>query len=261
MPGIKYPGIEDFLKRYAAKAAEAKVDPLGFYLPPFNYAIGQMLEQAVGATKSLDHKRLADYLRKNEMKTIVGPIKYGPDGEWANAARGAGAVPRRDRQGHGAVPPARQAGGAVPAAVQDRRRRSRRSRRRAASRRLTENTARRSRAVFLGSMTSRSTCCSRRVLFGILLGCFYAAVSMGLSVSFGLLDVPHVAHPAIMVLGSYCTYLLARCGIDPIVAGVLLMPPFFVLGMARLPLLLRGLREARHRGRACAASRSSSASR
>jgi branched-chain amino acid transport system permease protein len=70
------------------------------------------------------------------------------------------------------------------------------------------------------------------VLFGILLGCFYAAVSMGLSVSFGLLDVPHVAHPAIMVLGSYCTWLLGSWGIDPILAGVLLMPPFFLLGMA-----------------------------
>ena len=60
------------------------MDPLGFYLPPFNYAIGQMLEQAITATKSLDHKVLADYIRKNEMKTIVGPIRYGPDGEWAN---------------------------------------------------------------------------------------------------------------------------------------------------------------------------------
>ena len=70
------------------------------------------------------------------------------------------------------------------------------------------------------------------MLFGILLGCFYAAVSMGLSVSFGLLDVPHVAHPAIMVLGAYCTFLLARMGLDPIVAGLLLTPPFFVLGMA-----------------------------
>jgi len=69
------------------------------------------------------------------------------------------------------------------------------------------------------------------VLFGILLGGFYAAVSMGLSVSFGLLDVPHVAHPAIMVFGSYCTFLLASMGFDPIVAGVLLMPPFFLLGM------------------------------
>ena len=60
------------------------MDPLGFYLPPFNYAIGQMLEQAITATKSLDHKVLADYLRKNEMKTIVGPIRFGPDGEWAS---------------------------------------------------------------------------------------------------------------------------------------------------------------------------------
>jgi branched-chain amino acid transport system permease protein len=69
------------------------------------------------------------------------------------------------------------------------------------------------------------------VLFGVLLGGFYAAMSMGLSVSFGLLDVPHVAHPAIMVFGAYCTYLLAGLGLDPIVAGVALMPPFFVLGM------------------------------
>ena len=70
------------------------------------------------------------------------------------------------------------------------------------------------------------------ILFGVLLGCFYAAVSIGLSVSFGLLDVPHVAHPAIMVLGAYCTYLLGRYGWDPIVAGIALMPLFFVLGVA-----------------------------
>jgi branched-chain amino acid transport system permease protein len=69
------------------------------------------------------------------------------------------------------------------------------------------------------------------VLFGVLLGCFYAAVSIGLSVSFGLLDVPNVAHPAILVFGSYCTYLLGLYGLDPILAGLLLMPPFFVLGM------------------------------
>ena len=69
------------------------------------------------------------------------------------------------------------------------------------------------------------------MVFGILLGCFYAAVSIGLSVSFGLLDVPHVAHPAIMVFGSYCAFLLCGFGLDPIVAGVVLMPPFFLLGM------------------------------
>jgi branched-chain amino acid transport system substrate-binding protein len=82
-PGMKYPGIEEFLERYRAKAAEAKVDPLGFYLPPFNYAIGQILEQAVGATKSLDAKVLAKHLHENEFKTIVGPISWGPDGERA----------------------------------------------------------------------------------------------------------------------------------------------------------------------------------
>src|SRR6266852_689799 len=70
------------------------------------------------------------------------------------------------------------------------------------------------------------------ILFGVLLGCFYAAVSIGLSVSFGLLDVPHVAHPALMVLGSYCTYLLGLYGWDPIVAGIALMPLFFLLGVA-----------------------------
>lgn len=69
------------------------------------------------------------------------------------------------------------------------------------------------------------------VLFGVLLGCFYAAVSIGLSVSFGLLDVPHVAHPAVMVFGAYCTYVLGRAGLDPIVAGLVLMPLFFLLGM------------------------------
>ena len=82
-PGMKYPGIDEFLKRYHAKAVEAKVDPLGFYLPPFNYAIGQILEQAVAATKSLDSKVLAKYLHSHEFNTIVGPISWGPDGERA----------------------------------------------------------------------------------------------------------------------------------------------------------------------------------
>ena len=69
------------------------------------------------------------------------------------------------------------------------------------------------------------------LIFGVLLGFFYAAVSIGLSVSFGLLDVPHVAHPAVMVFGSYCTYLLVGYGWDPLMAGTALMAPFFVLGM------------------------------
>src|SRR5438034_10161185 len=83
VPGVKYPGVEDFLQRYSKRAAESKVDPLGFYLPPFNYAIGQNLEQAVNATKTLDQKKLAAWLHANEVKTIVGAIRWDKNGEWA----------------------------------------------------------------------------------------------------------------------------------------------------------------------------------
>jgi branched-chain amino acid transport system substrate-binding protein len=82
---MEYVGVKEFLSRYSKKAVEAKVDPLGYYQAPFVYAIGQMLEQAINATKSLNQKVLADYMHKNELKTVVGPIRYGPDGEWIKA--------------------------------------------------------------------------------------------------------------------------------------------------------------------------------
>src|SRR6478609_1832692 len=70
------------------------------------------------------------------------------------------------------------------------------------------------------------------VVFGVLLGCFYAAVSVGLSVSFGLLDVPHVAHPAFLVLASYGVYQLNESyDIDPLLAGLAITPLFFVFGL------------------------------
>jgi branched-chain amino acid transport system permease protein len=70
------------------------------------------------------------------------------------------------------------------------------------------------------------------VVLGVLLGCFYAAVSIGLSISFGLLDVPHVAHPAFLVLASYGVYLLNDSyDIDPLLAGVMITPLFFLLGL------------------------------
>jgi branched-chain amino acid transport system permease protein len=70
------------------------------------------------------------------------------------------------------------------------------------------------------------------VVIGVLLGCFYAAVSLGLSVAFGLLDVPHVAHPAFLVLASYAVFFLNEYfGIDPLLAGLLITPVFFVFGL------------------------------
>src|SRR5258708_5062038 len=80
-------------------------------------------------------------------------------------------------------------------------------------------------------MTFSMDLLAEAVLFGILVGCFYAAVSVGLSVAFGLLDVPHIAHPAFMVLGSYCTWMLTRYGLDPILACIPLLPLFFLFGV------------------------------
>ncbi len=70
------------------------------------------------------------------------------------------------------------------------------------------------------------------VVLGVLLGCFYAAVSLGLSVSFGLLDVPHVAHPAFLVMASYGVFFLNdRYDIDPLLAGLLITPLLFLFGL------------------------------
>ena len=80
-PSMYYDGTKAFFETYTKRAVEAKVDPLGYYLAPFGYASGQLLEQAVKATESLDQKSIAKYLHANEIKTIVGPIAFSADGE------------------------------------------------------------------------------------------------------------------------------------------------------------------------------------
>jgi branched-chain amino acid transport system substrate-binding protein len=72
-----------FLAQYQAKAPAAGVDPLGYYLPPFAYSYMQVLQQAVEGAKGLDQEKLADYLRSHTFQTIIGDVKFGPNGEWA----------------------------------------------------------------------------------------------------------------------------------------------------------------------------------
>ena len=84
-PTLKFPGIEQFVQRYQAKAAEGGVDPLGFYLPPFAYAEMQILGHAITATGSLDNAKLADYLHKTTFETVVGDVKFAPNGEFARS--------------------------------------------------------------------------------------------------------------------------------------------------------------------------------
>ena len=71
------------------------------------------------------------------------------------------------------------------------------------------------------------------IIAGLLLGGFYAAVSVGVSISFGMLDVVNIAHPAFIILGSYIAYIVNdRFGFDPILVALVLSPLFFALGMA-----------------------------
>ncbi|HYS51613.1 MAG TPA: hypothetical protein VEM33_07020, partial [Burkholderiales bacterium] len=70
------------------------------------------------------------------------------------------------------------------------------------------------------------------VIAGLLLGGFYAAMSVGISISFGMLDVVNIAHPAFIILGSYIAYIVNdRFGYDPIAVSVVASPLFFLLGI------------------------------
>jgi branched-chain amino acid transport system permease protein len=69
------------------------------------------------------------------------------------------------------------------------------------------------------------------ILAGLLIGGFYAAVTVGISISFGILDVVNIAHPAFVILGSYIAYIVNdRLGIDPILTSIIALPAFYALG-------------------------------
>jgi branched-chain amino acid transport system permease protein len=71
------------------------------------------------------------------------------------------------------------------------------------------------------------------IIAGLLLGGFYAAVTAGISISFGMLDIVNIAHPAFIIVGSYIAYIVnATFGIDPILASIIVLPAFYALGAA-----------------------------
>jgi branched-chain amino acid transport system substrate-binding protein len=84
-PTLNFPGLQAMLAKYQAKAPGLGIDPLGYGFTPFAYAAGQVLAQAVEATKSLDHAKLADYIHANKFSTVLGEISYGKDGEWSKS--------------------------------------------------------------------------------------------------------------------------------------------------------------------------------
>jgi branched-chain amino acid transport system substrate-binding protein len=82
---MMFPGVEQFLKEYQARAPAAKVDLLGYFLPPYAYSELQVLGEAVTATKSLDSDKLAQYIHTHTFHTIEGTMAFGSNGEWTKA--------------------------------------------------------------------------------------------------------------------------------------------------------------------------------
>jgi len=71
------------------------------------------------------------------------------------------------------------------------------------------------------------------IVAGVLLGGFYAAVAIGLAITFGQLDIVNIAHPAFVIVGSYIAYIVnSKFGLDPVLIGVLAAPIFFLVGIA-----------------------------
>jgi branched-chain amino acid transport system substrate-binding protein len=85
VPKMNFPGVADLMSKYQARAVAEGVDPFGYYMAPQAYAQMQVLQQAVEATKSLDDGKLADHIRASTFKTVLGDVKFGAKGEWAES--------------------------------------------------------------------------------------------------------------------------------------------------------------------------------
>ena len=69
------------------------------------------------------------------------------------------------------------------------------------------------------------------IIAGLMLGGFYAAVTAGISISFGMLDIVNIAHPGFIILGSYIAYIVnVHFGVDPILIAIVALPAFYALG-------------------------------
>lgn len=81
-PTLTFAGIDSLLKRYEPIARQRQVDPLGFYIPPFTYAAGQIIAAGVKGAGSLDQGAVAKWLHANPVETVVGPIGFDELGNW-----------------------------------------------------------------------------------------------------------------------------------------------------------------------------------
>jgi len=83
VPKMMFPGVQQFLDRYQARASAANVDLLGHYMGPLAYAQMQVIAQAVEAVGGFDDAKLAAYASRTTFRTVMGDVRFGVKGEWA----------------------------------------------------------------------------------------------------------------------------------------------------------------------------------
>jgi len=76
----------------------------------------------------------------------------------------------------------------------------------------------------------------------VLLAGIYAAMSIGMTVIYGVMKIVNLAHAGFMMLGAYFVFeLFERFHMNPILAACLALPVFFLFGMAVYWLLVQWL--------------------
>ncbi|WP_255991054.1 amino acid ABC transporter substrate-binding protein [Chitinolyticbacter albus] len=83
VPKMMFPGVQRFLSVYQDRAEKFGVDALGHYVAPLAYAQLQVIEHAVNATGGFDDARLSEHARSATFDTVMGLVRFGVKGEWA----------------------------------------------------------------------------------------------------------------------------------------------------------------------------------
>jgi branched-chain amino acid transport system substrate-binding protein len=120
VPKMMFPGVQEFLSTYQARAGDAGVDLLGHYMAPLAYAQMQVVGKAIEATDSLDDAALSAFTRDATFGTVLGDVRFGTNGEWAHprvlqvqfrGIAGHGADQFKDGSRHAVVSPITLASG------------------------------------------------------------------------------------------------------------------------------------------------------
>lgn len=80
------------------------------------------------------------------------------------------------------------------------------------------------------------------VVSALLLAGVYAAMSVGMTVIYGVMKIVNLAHAGFLMLGAYFVYeLYTRFRIDPLLGVLLAFPVFYCIGVALYWLMVRRL--------------------